>query len=349
MLALFAAISMLIAEAEIKQVGPQFSPTEFKGWFDQAAESRSTVPPRVTKNVLMNRYVFVGGFFSEKMPGYFTANVKELRHLGVSREAIFHILPSSHESIEVNAGEVRRRFEEIAALGPERLVVIAHSRGACDTLAFALRNPDFVRDHIEALFLVQGPFGGTLLADYVAGEGPSLDHAMFLRDRAVLGMIGRVENFIQDRGKHGGLPEMTRTASRKFWAKELLEHADAVPIVGPRTFYVTTSSPPTDLRFVQRATGWYLHLENGCNDGVVALCDQSLPAIGTVVAQLNAGHSDLTRSRPSSREKQGYPAAMTDAIVMALHSHDVTSKPLIPIPTRRIQKRQRARLSESSR
>ena len=88
-------------------------------------------------------------------------NAKELRAQGVPRRAIHFIYPSSHKTVQENAEAVRAQFQEIARLGPEKLVVIGHSRGACDTLAFALENPAFVADHIQALFLVQGPFGGT--------------------------------------------------------------------------------------------------------------------------------------------------------------------------------------------
>src|SRR5206468_311710 len=87
------------------------------------------------------RYVFVGGFASERMTGYFSQCEKELRAFGVPSDAIDSIFPSSHELYEGNSDEVRARFLEIAAKGPEPLVVIAHSRGACDALAFAAAGP----------------------------------------------------------------------------------------------------------------------------------------------------------------------------------------------------------------
>ena len=81
-------------------------------------------------------------------------------------------------------------------------MVIAHSRGACDTLAFALRNPRFVADRIQALFLVQGPFGGTGVADYVAGEGPPMDGRMPLGYRVLGRAIGRLESQVLGQSKH---------------------------------------------------------------------------------------------------------------------------------------------------
>ena len=291
----------------------------FQANFAHAAESRSSFPPSVTRTAEKYRYVFVGGFLSERMPGYFATNAKELRGMGVPRKAIHFILPSSHETIEGNATEVRSKFEEIAASGDEKLVVIAHSKGACDVLAFALRNPVFVRDHVQALFLLQGPFGGTSIAEYLSGEGAEPDAAIPRRSRTVLNALGRIETYVLGKGKHGGLAGMTPDASRAFWEAHLKNHSDAIAVVGPKTYYVTSATAPSHLRFVQQAMGWYLQVEVGPNDGVVAIRDQSLRGLGTVVATLDAGHSDLTRTRTSSRDKRDYPRALTAAIVASLN------------------------------
>ena len=105
---------------------------------------------------------------------------------------------------------------------------------------FALGNPEFVADHIEALFLVQGPFGGTGVADYLVGEGPPIDSRMPWRHRVVAHVLGRLEVFLLDRGKHGGLQALTQRSSDEFWERALEEHQAAIPVVSPRTFYVTT-------------------------------------------------------------------------------------------------------------
>ena len=91
------------------------------------------------------------------MPGYFAQNVAALRALGVPPAAIHEIRPSSHASFAANLEVSRAGFLDAAAAGPEPLVVVTHSRGACEALAFALREPDFVRDRVAALFLGVGP------------------------------------------------------------------------------------------------------------------------------------------------------------------------------------------------
>ena len=198
------------------------------------------------------------------------------------------------------------------------MVVIAHSRGSCDALAFALENPEFVLEHVHALFLIQGPFGGTALADYVVGEGPPVDGRMPLGHRVVSRAVAKVEGYLLDHGKHGGLPALTRRASEEFWQDMLEENSDAIPIVGPKTFYITGQIPPSEHRFFQRPIASYLELHLGENDGVVALEDQSLAELGTVLAVLDAGHTDLPTASPPARASQRMRKAVIDAIIMGI-------------------------------
>jgi len=316
-----AASSLLLTLAPILGGGlpaPVPATAEFGRWFTAASAGTLRIPGAVERESRRFRYVFVGGFCNERLPGYFAQNARELRARGIPRRSIHFVFPSSHEAIEANFAEVRARFLAIAREGPEELVIIAHSRGACDALAFALRDGAFVRDRVHALFLVQGPFGGTGLADYVTGEGPPLDRRMPLRLRIVAHLAGRVERYVLGRGKHGGLPEMTRRASRAFWGRMLAEHADAIPLVGPKTFYITTATRASRLRFIQRATAWYLRIHYGPNDGMVAAADQSLAGLGTILATLDAGHTDLTNPFPTGRAGRRFRRALVQGILMAV-------------------------------
>lgn len=297
---------------------PESEPTPFESWFEEGARGTLKIPATVESAAKGYRYVFVAGFHNERMPGYFTRNAKELRAHGVDRRAIHVIAPSSHETFDENFDEVRDKFREVARAGPEKLVVIAHSRGACDALAFALRNPDFVRDHVHAMFLVQGPFGGSGLADYVTGAGPSMDRRIPWKYRLIAHLLGVVERRSLRRGKLGGLPGLTRDASRSFWKELLDEHKEAIPVVGPRTFYVTSETPAPSLRIFKRAAAWYLRTYFGSSDGVVARGDQSLEGIGTVLAVLDAGHTDLTNRFPSSRAARNYRNALIQCILMTV-------------------------------
>jgi pimeloyl-ACP methyl ester carboxylesterase len=297
---------------------PVISPAEFRARFDLALAGKLSVPADVKRAARRYRYVFVGGFMSEGMSEYFKQNAKELRAIGVPRKSIHYVYPSSHETIDGNAAAVRGQFQEFAAIGQEKLVVIAHSRGACDALAFAVRNPRFVSDHVQALFLIQGPFGGTGIADYLVGDGPPIDRRMPLKQRLIAMGLGRLEEFALSRGKHGGISSLTRRASKEFWETILEEHTDAISVVSPKTFYVTTKTRPAHLRLFLQATAWYLGTHFGPNDGMVTLEDQSVDGVGTVLAILDAGHTDLTHQFPSAPPKRRLRRALIDAIIMGV-------------------------------
>ena len=290
----------------------------FEDWFCSARRGDLELPAPVARKACGYRYVFVGGFRNERIPGYFAQNMAELRVLGVPRGSIHVIYPSSVQTAEQNAGEVRARFLEIAGEGPEKLVVIAHSRGACDTLAFAIANAGFVGDRVEALFLVQGPFGGSGLAEYALGRGEPMDRRIPWRDR-ILGKLAGCAMRLTARGPGRDVLEgMTREASRAFWVEALARHAGAAETIGPRTFYVRSQIEPSRLHFARRAIAWYLRIHHGPGDGMVALADQMLPAVGTVVATLEAGHADLTQRFPASRAPKAMRRALIRSILMAV-------------------------------
>jgi pimeloyl-ACP methyl ester carboxylesterase len=196
-------------------------------------------------------------------------------------------------------------------------VVVAHSRGACDALAFALSEPEFVRDRVEALFLLQGPFGGTALADYVKGHGPSMDGRMPFRFRITAGLIGRIERIVLRRGGHGGLADLTREESRRFWTRMLEVHAYAIPVVSPKTYFLRSECPPSSLGRFLRSIAWYLKTYDGPNDGIVAVRDQYLPDFGTSLGIVECGHGDLAR-RVSTRGSRHLREAVMRSIVMAV-------------------------------
>jgi pimeloyl-ACP methyl ester carboxylesterase len=294
------------------------TPGEFRGWFEAASRGRLRVPESVARRARGFRYVFVGGFQNERMPGYFSQNAKELRAHGVPRRSIHFLFPGSQATVEENRAAVRDEFLRIAGAGPEPLVVIAHSRGACDALAFALHDPRFVGDRVAALFLVQAPFGGTGLADYALGEGHPMDRRMPPGHRLFATLLGRVEKALRERGWHGGLTGLTRDASRAYWRRTLQEHAGAIPVVGPKVYYIGSRTRPARLRFLQRSAAWYLRTYYGPNDGVVALDDQALPGLGTRLVTLDAGHPDLTRRFPAARAGRRARQALTRSILMAV-------------------------------
>ncbi len=318
MLGLDAAFVSLALMLGLPAERPTVTAEEFRGWFADASRGGLRIPEPVARRAKGFRYVFVGGFRVGRMPGYFAQNAQELRSLGVPRKSIHFVFPSSHQTLEENCGTVRDELLRIADEGPERLVIVAHSRGACDALAFALHEPEFVRDHVEAFFLIQGPFGGTGLADYVLGEGEEMDEQMPPGHRMLARWIGAFERYLLGRGKHAGLAGLTREASRAYWELAMEAHAGAVPVVGPKVFYVEANVRPSRLGLLMRSMAWYLGSYYGPNDGVVALGDQTVPGLGTSLGILEAGHADLTRRYPASHAGRRSRRALIRSIVMVV-------------------------------
>ena len=80
---------------------------------------------------------------------------------------------------------------------------------------------------------------------------------------------------------------------------------------------MTSRTEVSRLRLFQQAIAWYLSYL-GPNDGLVALDDQNVPGLGTVLAVLDAGHRDLTNRFPAARQNPRLRKALIDAIVMAV-------------------------------
>ena len=98
----------------------------------------------------------------------------------------------------------------------------------------------------------------------------------------------------------------------------LKENQAAIKVVGPKTFYVTTKTKPSHLRLFLKSTAFYLGAHFGPNDGMVAIDDQTVAGLGTVLAVLDAGHTDLTHRFPSALPNRRLRRALIDAIVMAV-------------------------------
>ena len=186
-----AILAAMVAGPTVEIPPRVVAPSDFQAWFESACHGalkftriRSPVRPRGTVR-------FCRGVSQRADAGLFHGGDAGASPRGVPRRSIHLISPSSRETVAGNAKWVREQFEAVADEGPEALVVIAHSRGACNALAFALENPEFVRDRVHALFLIQGPFGGTGLVDYVLGEGPPMDGRMPWRHRIVARLLAR--------------------------------------------------------------------------------------------------------------------------------------------------------------
>jgi hypothetical protein len=145
-----------------------------------------------------------------------------------------------------------------------------------------------------------------------------MDHRMAWQHRLVGNLAARVARSQLRRGGIGVLEELTRASSLTYWSVALAEHPEAVETVGTRTFYVTSTTEPAQLRFVRRSIARYLEVYHGPSDGMVAVTDQYLPELGTVVATLEASHGELTCRFPATRVSKSMRKALVRSIFMAV-------------------------------
>jgi len=130
-------------------LSPAPPPSAFARAFDERSRRSAPplpLPPDVRAAARRYRYVFVAGFLNEGMRAvYFSDNRRALADAGVDRGAVHVLYPGSGRSVEDNIAELGRTLPALAAAGPEKLVVIGHSKGAVEALGFALGSPAFVR------------------------------------------------------------------------------------------------------------------------------------------------------------------------------------------------------------
>src|SRR5580704_9662979 len=106
MLGFLTFLALQLATTGPALADPVIVPAEFRDYFDAARNGKLEIPEEAIEEARRYRYVFVGGFHNERLPGYFTQNAKELRAIGVPKGAIHFIYPSSHRTVAENAKTV---------------------------------------------------------------------------------------------------------------------------------------------------------------------------------------------------------------------------------------------------
>ena len=229
---------------------------------------------------------------------------------------------SSREAVAGNARVVRERFGgDRLRRAPRSWCVIAHSRGWLRRTCFRPPEPRVSRRTCHHVVLdSRAHLAEPAVADYVVGGGPPMDKRMPLAQPGRRrGELANAEGFLLDRGKHGGLPSLTRQASAEFW-QDLLRESSQRPCrcVGPKTFYVTTQDlpfgasvlPRTDCllprRFIsERTTAVQLRWSRAVAGPWHGTRQCSTP--GTPISRIGC---------PSGRAAQRMRKAVIDAIIM---------------------------------
>ena len=114
-------------------------------------------------------YVFIGGYGNEKIPGYFDANIEELKDQGA--KYVSRIMPKTENAILDNVQFIRAELLKLYQKSQEdgkkrRLAVLAHSKAAPEATHTVLRYADDFPPHVLALLVdMQGVLKGAPTSD----------------------------------------------------------------------------------------------------------------------------------------------------------------------------------------
>mgnify|MGYP001582519391 CR=1 FL=1 len=264
------------------------------------------------------RYFFVTGFMNEILKGglseYFYDNIKELSHRGIPESNLYRpIYLSSSRTAEENAEDLYKIILEQAPGDQKDLVLIGHSMGAQELFLMSLKQRDFIKNRVRAVFLIQGSIGGSPIADYVAGEaGEGTLDKLSLWERwrfQFLMRSGSALRMVVQEGLHS----LTRKNAKSFWSHIQLSDEDR-QLLNLHLFYILSKMGPDKISDnpIFSISGRYTLLNFGENDGLLLVEDQMTSRFGTQLALLTADHCDLVLSlNPMTRQmRKGLMRAM---------------------------------------
>lgn len=276
---------------------------------EELALNPDTTPigAKVADAVRSRPVVMVAGILNEQIPGYFADNARTLtRDFG--QKEVRRFFPPSRIRVEENAREVgawiRKTFEDF---GGKPVIVLAHSKGANETLLAVLEDPSLLRDGvIDRLVFIQAAMNGSHIADMLldndAGNFPAAQpfHWLFHDWQGLWSLTTREAG-----------PTLARAlASADPADRELLDQ---------RLAFVRAAQ-------VRQKCSWQLqamHLFidkvfSEDSDGVMVPKDQLIPGLGTDLGVVEGDHFDLTEKGPAVVTPAPYRRAFTRALMREL-------------------------------
>ncbi len=266
-------------------------------------------------NVKKFQYVFITGFMNESAAEYFNNNIETLIKAGVPTKAISILRPSSQQSAVENLTYLQRNLMKPSS---KKLVLIGHSKGATELLLFAMKNLAFIQENVQAIFLIQGAFLGSPVADFVLGGGHEIDEQLpvecqiSMREIAVIGEdLAHVA--------YNGLKSLTTEEAEAVWPNDPNELSEIKSILDKKVFYIRSLSEYPTTSEIAKGTECYLQTYYGENDGAVLLNQQYLQVTGSVIGTIwGADHFDFTVPSPISNKDSSYRHAFTKALLTYL-------------------------------
>lgn len=236
-------------------------------------ESVASAPPAVDAG--RYRVLFVPGFLASCFPGIhsFGDVIEAARAQGFAAQAL---AVGGRDGVAANARTLAGQVARIADDG-KRLVFVAHSKGALDTLAMLGENPD-IAARTDAVVTIAGAVRGSPLADTLRAA-----YALTLAPWPFSGC---------ERGVGDPLDDLSPAGAARLW--HTMAGTMQVPVYSlvalPDLGAMSPAVVPTWLRL--KATA-------GDNDGMVAVRDQVLPG-GALLGVANADHIRVAIPYPGS-------------------------------------------------
>ena len=116
------------------------------------------------------RWVLIDGILGDFSQTLY-AQMKMVLRDEVGIQSVDILRPSSVNTILENADLLARELNFIAKKHGQRLVLVAHSRGAVEVFLALLKHPNLLsQDIVAKVVLVQGAFDGSPLADFVVNN-----------------------------------------------------------------------------------------------------------------------------------------------------------------------------------
>eukprot|EP00164_Ancoracysta_twista_P003817 GFYU01005116.1.p1 GENE.GFYU01005116.1~~GFYU01005116.1.p1 ORF type:complete len:376 (+),score=117.52 GFYU01005116.1:71-1198(+) len=212
-------------------------------------------------------YVLVGGLYTKHYPFYFASTKSALADLGLD----VRMAPiDTDDPAEVNARVIADYVRNVYVKEGKKTVLIGHSKGCTDASDALSVYPD-LHEMTRAFIAIQGPFGGSPLANDL--EGSSVLRKIL--DLAIRKIFG---------GSPKALQEMTYAARQKQLAKAPFP-ADKV-----NTVCFVSHTERWDSLMAPTAA-WSRKYYNAPSDGLVSVADADFPGAKKVLVH-DVDHAD---------------------------------------------------------
>lgn len=225
--------------------------------------------PALTADIKGYEILIVPGFLSNHYTAYFENQMTWLRGIGVDCRKV---AINTEATPQANA----RRIAEAVAASTKPVIIVSHSKGSLDALAFFLSRRD-LQAKVKGWISIQGALLGSPVADYII-DSPKLD---FLAAK-LLEMLG---------GTMESLASLTGAEAWRFYRDHeaaIMEVIHSVPTIAFASWKDPEPGPPNSILAIPRNL---MAARGFKNDGLMPVANAVLPGMDFVMVP-GVDHAD---------------------------------------------------------